>query len=46
MTLAWIAQSLHTGTAGHVCCLLYRKEGDKPDCEDTNPEQTIRDELF
>ncbi len=46
MTLAWIARSLHTGAAGHVSCLLYRREGDKPDCEDTNPEQTIVDKLF
>jgi hypothetical protein len=30
MTLAWIAQRLHMGSAGHVSCLLYRKNGTRP----------------
>jgi hypothetical protein len=46
MTWAWIAQSLHTGAAGRMSCLLYRKEGDKPDSRDTNPALTIMDTLF
>ena len=46
MPLAWIAQSLRVGAAGHVSRLLYRKEGDKPDCGDINPEQTMMDKLF
>jgi hypothetical protein len=36
MTLAWIAPSLHTGAAGHVSGLRYRKDREDNDCGETS----------
>ena len=38
MTLTWIAQQLHMGAAGHVSCLLYRKQGNQKQAEDERSE--------
>ena len=35
MTLAWISERLHMGAPGHVSCLLYRKEADKTNSEES-----------
>ena len=46
MSLQWIAQRLCMGAAGHVSCLLYRKEKKREGCGETHASQTIMDKLF
>jgi len=38
MTLAWIAERLQMGAAGHVSCLLYRAQHSQKQAQDENSE--------
>jgi hypothetical protein len=38
MTLTWIAERLHMCAAGHVSCLLYRKQNNQEPAQDGDSE--------
>ena len=46
MSLAWIAQNLFMGAAGHLSCLLYRKRNKDDFIEEGQRGQGIMDKRF